>query len=140
MLSNNGQMPQPGAPPPRPPEGRAVPAAGAPLQPPAAAASPRTIRARMSGDKPGKGPGDHSSNLVAAVTVILFGLTSTVLLATSQDLFGRPSFFTPRLILVLALLATGMAIWAWLDARSRVRNFRLRPRRRWKPSRRPRLS
>lgn len=87
------------------------------------AASPRTIRARLGNTKKEAVQGEYPSNVVASVTVVLFGLTSAVILAMSQDIFGQPKFFNPRLVLFLALFATGMAIWAWLDARKRIKNL-----------------
>ncbi|PLX35298.1 MAG: hybrid sensor histidine kinase/response regulator [Hyphomicrobiales bacterium] len=108
----------------------AAPSAPGRHNPARPAASPRTIRARMGSSGAKSGKGEYSSNMVASVTVVLFGLTAALLLAMSQDIFGRPDgLFSPRIILVLALLATGMAIWAWLDARGRIKNLNLQSRR-----------
>ncbi len=86
-------------------------------------ASPRTIRARLAAGQGNNMLGKKISGGAASGAAIIFTITATILLVAGLVMRNDIMLFSPKLIATLALLGTGMAVWGWLDARSKVKQL-----------------
>ncbi len=88
-------------------------------------ASPRTIRARLAAEQAGNNNifGKKISGGAASGAAIIFSITATILLVAGLLMRNDILLFSPKLIATLALLGAGMAIWGWLDARTKVKQL-----------------
>jgi PAS domain S-box-containing protein len=86
-------------------------------------ASPRTIRARLSAEQDSKSLGEQVSSGMASAAAIVFSAMATIFLIMGLVMRNDVLLFSPKLIAALALLGTGMATWAWADARKKVQRL-----------------
>ena len=90
-------------------------------------ASPRIIRARLSGENPDQMATRRHFN-AGSILAILLGLAAFSvffgLLMSRHRLFAMNS----QVIAALALAGTALAVWAWLDARRKVRQLNIQSR------------
>ena len=86
-------------------------------------ASPRTIRARLSAEQNSKSLSDQVSSGMASAAAIVFSAMATIFLIMGLVVRNDTLLFSPKLITALALLGTGMATWAWADARKKVQRL-----------------
>ncbi len=91
-------------------------------------ASPRTIRARLSAEQDTRSLGEQVSSGIASAAAIVFSASATIFLVMGLVMRSDVLLFSPKLITALALLGTGMATWAWMDARNKVKKLNIQSR------------